>query len=567
MFFPISSIWAHKTLELALHKALVNLGHEVISVYCDEALSPSCPAFIEAGLKPRNLIDKETLKICSICKSRSRVADTITHTSEKQRLQLRKEASAGKGDLRNRVEESNPNLWDMEKRESLYEVLVNSKATSLDLTEEHLGLVSSSRANWLKTREMARTAITENKPDLFLTGDPLYSMNAGVWAACRESGVRVAAIGSALNHLHSGNAFSLFSSIEDQSLIAWSIEWERASTRRLTHREIRNIAKSIRYSLTGKSPFVYSSGHKSMRKSQVLSALGLTGEKPIVLVITTTNDERFAAKAVGKLPLMLGPRNFSSQLDFLEEVKALADRRSDLNFVVRLHPRLLPNKRDDVQSPYLTDIQVLLASLPYNVVVNSPDQNLSLWDVALASDSALNWTSTAGLDVLTLGVPVVSCEPLETYSYPPSLGLKLVKRTDLESVMMSALGEGRSLRFAVGAFRYKNYLSKGLTAGISSLARKRSRMSLFRMLNWARLRGKVLVPSWLGMLVDFLDGVFFTVKRSDLERLDEFLSKSLSHLPPPKDFLRDGSSEGAELRGIRNALRGAIGKKLDFDTQ
>lgn len=563
MFFPVASIWAHKTIEIATHRALTKLGHEVISVSCDEALAPSCPAFVEAGLDSNKPSNADNSRVCSICKSRSRVAQSITLTRGTNLRQLTNQSlPSGAG-----VEigfDDDPNLWPMEKRAALYEILVNSKAINLDLNKEQVRLVRSSRANWIKTREMAQAIIEEEKPDLFLTGDPLYSINAGVWAACFDAGVRVATIGSSLNHLNSGNALSLFSSIEDQAMIAWSHGWEGVSSRRLSRGEIMQLGKSIRYSLSGKSPFVYSSAHRRVDKNDVLATFQFSPDNPVILVITTTNDERFAAKAVGKLPLLLGPRNFSSQLDFLREVIALAQQNSGLNFIIRLHPRLLPNKRDSALSPYLAEIQQLLVDLPANVGLNSPDQQLALSDVALASDCALNWTSTAGLDVLTLGVPVVSCEPLETYSYPPSLGLKLDRRLDLERVIMEALSEGKSLKFAVKAFRYKNYLANGLTLRISNFARRRTRISLFRALNWARLRGRLWLPAWLSFVIDYLDGSFFTIRKSDMARLEEFLTKPMGNLPLPGNFLSAGSSEKAELFAVRNALERAVGRKLDL---
>ena len=535
LFSPLSSIWPNKALEIALSRAIKKLGHEVFELQCEGYLAPTCPGFNEAGVSDSDLSEKDRVRICNICKSRSSSAIHLTNNEVVKGLgTYTNKVGAVDNDVQIARLSSDWESWPITIREAAYEILVNTKADGIKLSSNFLKQLESAHANRLHSYKVAHEELRRGSFDMLIVSDVFYSMNAGAWAAAGDLGIQRVTIGSALNFRKNGNAFSLFRSSDAQALISRSSDWGNTKLETLSRAEIRVIRRNEKYNLTAKSPFTYSSSFRPTSPKTLRSKLGIQNDLPIVLVITTTNDERFAARVSGKLPNLKGPRNFKSQIEFLETVIETARSNPEVNFVVRLHPRLLPNKRDSVASPYLQRLEAVFEGAPENIFLNVPSQGISLANIGLASQVALNWTSTAGLDLLTLGIPVVSCEPNETFSYPPEIGLELQNPLQLKQVIEGAIGLGHNSKFAVAAFRYKNFISKHLTLKISDFAPQRRRFSFFRFMNWARLRGRVSLPSFLAQGFDRLDGGRFNLSSDEIVRLQLFLNKDLQNLPPKR---------------------------------
>jgi hypothetical protein len=554
LFSPVSSIWNHKTIEIALSRALKKLGHRVFELQCDGAMAPQCIAFSEAGIYPGAATNTDIERICGLCKSRAVTSLKLSKNLDGGTLGAFSISQSGLGGRSFHPEfPKSIGDWPKSLREASYETLVERKSSDLDLSREVQNHIKRAEINWYTAFERTTESIRKFDIDFLVLTDAHYSMNAGAWEAARQMGIRSATIGSALNFRNNGNAFSLFSSIEEQALITRSKAWDEVKNIPISKRDISDVNKNLKYLLSAKSAFTYSSGFRRISKKNVRKALGVSMTNPVVLVLTTTRDERFAAEVAGKMPRIPGPRNFDSQIDFLREIVVAAERLPAVSFVVRLHPRLLPNKRDNLSSDFANEIEEVLRNSPRNLKVNVPSQNLSLADVGFACDLALNWTSTAGLDLLALGVPVISCEPNETLSYPPEIGLQLGHRKGLIELLENTLGRAIEDGFAVMAFRYKTFLSKHLTVQIRRTATKRTKLSLFRILNWLRVRGGRHTGGFLFSLFDLIDGFRFIVRKNDLARIQFFFSSGASHLP----IIQANNSpnrQAVEYRAVRHTL-------------
>ena len=98
-----------------------------------------------------------------------------------------------------------------------------------------------------------------------------------------------------------------------------------------------------------KSFWVYSNptSEKGSKKSFFLKK-GLY--KKTFSVLLSSLDERFAAKLIGVLPLR-PPSWFKSQQEFVSEILNIAKIRPNYYFILRVHPREFPNKREKILSP------------------------------------------------------------------------------------------------------------------------------------------------------------------------------------------------------------------------
>jgi hypothetical protein len=98
---------------------------------------------------------------------------------------------------------------------------------------------------------------------------------------------------------------------------------------------------------------------------------------------------------------------FKSQIEWLTFLINKAKEHSDICFIIRVHPREFPNKRDAVKSQNAVKLEKLLLSLPSNVIINWPNDNISLYEIISKVDLVLTFWSSAGLEASSFGCPII----------------------------------------------------------------------------------------------------------------------------------------------------------------
>jgi len=127
--------------------------------------------------------------------------------------------------------------------------------------------------------------------------------------------------------------------------------------------------------------------------------------------------------------------------------------RRDLFLVLRVHPREFPNKREGVQSHHAQQLKQAFSDLPANVVVNWPDQAISMYDLADQTDVFLNSWSSVGKEMALLGIPVVLYAP-DLAFYPADLGYWGTTSADYFAAIDRALADGWSFDRVRRAYRW-----------------------------------------------------------------------------------------------------------------
>ena len=151
-------------------------------------------------------------------------------------------------------------------------------------------------------------------------------------------------------------------------------------------------------------------------------------------------DERFAAEASGALAPATGLL-FPFQVDWVHALIDYVRDRPGLFLIVRVHPREFPNKRDAVKSAHARSLERAFDTLPPNVVINWPTDNLSLYDVAEITDVFLNAWSGVGREVSVLGIPVVLYSRTLPW-YPADINYVGETLTDYFKAIEQALADG-----------------------------------------------------------------------------------------------------------------------------
>jgi hypothetical protein len=124
---------------------------------------------------------------------------------------------------------------------------------------------------------------------------------------------------------------------------------------------------------------------------------------------------------------------YKSQADFVHSFLQEAGQHPQIGFVIRLHPRMAANKREDFESEEHVKYKQMLADmkLPDNVIVLYGDSKISSYYIISKVDLVVVAWSTIGLEALLLGTPVISVfpsclmYPLSAFSKQPQVKREL----------------------------------------------------------------------------------------------------------------------------------------------
>ena len=188
-------------------------------------------------------------------------------------------------------------------------------------------------------------------------------------------------------------------------------------------------------------------GSKSVKDS-----LSIPDGDRVGVFFTTSTDE------IAGEPDWRGP--FASQEEFIQEVLNWAEETPNLTFIVRAHPALsgkVAIGRANEQISWFLDLQQRVSN---KIRVILPDEEVSSYDLMEISDFGVTFGSTAGIEMLALGKPIVTTPPVPFYDHVE--GVTLATNTaELRSSLSDAMSSPPNRERQRHAFRciYRFYYS------------------------------------------------------------------------------------------------------------
>jgi hypothetical protein len=164
--------------------------------------------------------------------------------------------------------------------------------------------------------------------------------------------------------------------------------------------EIDLVEEHLKNIMVGNSTYSYSVRPSSQNFS---SRMRLNDFNLNVLVLTSSPDEVEASKLAELRPESMIEDN---DLRIFSETFELAQKNPKVNFIIRLHPRLVPNHRDSSTSYLIAQINEFKEISPRNVTWNVPEDSISLYNLFPLCDFVLTYRSSAALEALALGKKV-----------------------------------------------------------------------------------------------------------------------------------------------------------------
>jgi hypothetical protein len=186
-------------------------------------------------------------------------------------------------------------------------------------------------------------------------------------------------------------------------------QWDRWRNLPLPAATIAEVTSDSLFRMSGNSAMVYSPV-RTGSVDDLFTTLRLSPERRLLVAFTSSLDEIAANKeylAALNYGAFSDKQPFLDQVEWLQGLISRVEGSSDLQLVVRIHPREGANRRESVVSGHLAILQQHFSGQYNHVRIVWPGDAVSSYDLMELADVGLSaWSSTA-LEMARFGVPSV----------------------------------------------------------------------------------------------------------------------------------------------------------------
>jgi hypothetical protein len=410
-FSPFTGIAVHSIPEASVAKSLERAGASIDVLTCGSCFAGQCITLSAYGLTGSN--DQARIKrTCTTCTA---IGKNLFGSS-KTILDM-----FNQGDLNDQnalIEDqlkgiTKDNVYDYVfdgiefGRLAAYQHMLRFKKNSTSIEDSEWPVFQREVKNCLITYlALKNYSKSYNDPEIVLIYNTLYSVNATARRYFERRGATVYT-------MHAGPNMHYFYdtlSICKHDAFHWNTSnmnlWPKFRDVPLSQSAISYVEDHFDALFKGKSIFAYA-GASDHSRTSAREYFNIKPGKKIVLAAMSSYDENFAGLHCGAFKF-IHDEIFPSQIEWVKALIDFAKTRSDLVIIVRIHPRELPNKRENRQSEHSKALFKALTELPENVLVNVPDDQLTIHQVAAVSDLILTAWSSAAIELGLLGMPVLT---------------------------------------------------------------------------------------------------------------------------------------------------------------
>lgn len=408
-FSPYLGIWQHSLPESLFLDALKE-KHEIFHLQCNGLFAQHCVTMSSYGIEI-NSSEKEKNKVCTECKKNKAVLNAVF---DFKKLLIEDFIDSEKKIV---IEETIKNITKENYMDfyldnipigkyAYYIVSLNYKKNSYLMTDIEFKEYLVNLRNSLFSYYLAIEVIKEIKPQGAVIYNTHYPTNRVFADVLINHGI-------VPYYLHAGpNIHQRLNSLYIGKNHYYQMQrnqfhhWQKIKNKQTNPETFKFVHEHYSELITAQNPFVYSSSINN-NKSNLREYYKIDESKKVVLLTMSSFDERFASETIGILNKETD-LIFESQNAWLQHVTDFFSRNKDLFLIIRVHPREFPNKREGVLSENGIMLRKILSSLPENVVVNWPEEKISLYNLVSIIDLCLNFTSSVGKELIFFGVPVLT---------------------------------------------------------------------------------------------------------------------------------------------------------------
>jgi len=395
-----------------LAKTRVEFGRASIMLSCDGFL-PICNVKNSMAMKPTRAGDTEN-PACQSCRkaAASRYSEyglaaigIESLLGSPEQAKIEKIIEENLSDL-SRVSYGGVNIGALAVGDTL-RVVRKSNPTEFTAEDREMvkALVFSSLAICLVLEKVASRFSVER---IVYFGDYAFFIAAEIRA--ERDGIAVTRITHLYNRDVDRRMISLQKTCANVALLDQIDRWPEYRDYPIERSAISAIAEGALYRLRGHGGASTHSPNWAKETTGLEQALGLSRSRKTLVAYTSSLDEFVASRgvleALGR-PFATGPRPFDDQFAWLRALVDWTESRSDVQLIVRVHPRTGSGRFPTVASEYYR-LKTEFAACPSNVVIVWPDDPVSSYNLAEIADAVLVSWSTIGLECARFGIPVIA---------------------------------------------------------------------------------------------------------------------------------------------------------------
>ncbi len=483
-------------------EGLTERGASVTTVRCGTMLIAHCVAMSAAGVTAAAALATRK-QVCTACMKRRDLLDS-TMPFESVVLDQRIDPADRATALATRSA-VNVDTWMQFEldgvpigRYAAYEFLLDNKVVGTDIPDalwpQYLDKLDQSIVTYLAGKRL----LAEQKPDVVLVYNRLYAVNHAFCSAATTLGIPTYTLQGGGHVVRRAETMTLFRDTESLDEVFRTPAWAEYRAAPIGAPEVQLVSEHFAGLLEASSAFAYSSAFEASQPSELRTRFAVPDGAPVLLVPMSSEDEINAARLADVLPAQSTRTSlFADQFEWIAYLFRFATAHPSLHLIIRLHPRMFPNKRENVLSPIVGRIMELLDTRPANVSLNLPTDDVSLYDLMQIVDVLLNFRSSAGAELAAFGVPVVVPANRDFFTYPDELNR--IGRTEAEygELIEQALATGWSIEQTRRAFRWFAFLFSRVAVDLSDSVHSRPiairpKKPGFRLWAWRKMVWVVL---------------------------------------------------------------------------
>lgn len=554
LFSPFSNIWEHSFPEALVAEGLTDRGASVLAVRCNGMLVSHCVAMSAAGVTAESPL-KVRQQVCTACiKRRDLLDNTMPFDSVILDNLVRPDDRAQAAAARDAVTRENWTEFEFEGvplgRHAAYEFLLDNKILGTDIPERLWPQYLNKLDQAVQTFLAGRRLLEAERPDRVLVYNRLYAVNHAFCEAAKALDIPTYTLQGGGHIVRRGETMTMFRDTQSLDEVFRTTAWATYRDQPIGASEVALVSEHFAGLLEANSAFAYSSAFEASQPTELRKKFDIPSGAPVLLVPLSSEDEINAARLADVLPATSNTTSlFADQFEWIAFLFEFAKSRPDVRVIIRLHPRMFPNKRENVLSPVVAKLMVLLDTRPENVSLNVPSDGVSLYDLMQIVDVLLNYRSSAGAELSAFGIPVVVPANRDFFTYPSEINLTGYTGQDYIAKIDQALKAGWSIEHTRRAFRWFAFLFSRIAVDFSESVHARPiairpktpglRLWLWRKMVWFVLQYGPLVRERIALrnrrIAPTSRDIFYDVLDKGLGSLAESANWPLSRNKPDEE--------------------------------
>jgi hypothetical protein len=413
-FTPYYSMWNTTLIENLLMEEL-SKDHKVNVLYCNDFMKNICIAQ-DAEHKSIFSPKEDKLKICRVCKNNFKkisnnpkisyinIDNYIPKHVDDKIKELNFESMSNSQLLNYKVD--NIEVGKM----SLYEASLRKKKTNfiIEDKEERCELIDKLK-QIIKFDYALKEIYSITKPDYSLTTNGFYYISNFFLKFFEKKNINTVSLSNSQNYKFAREDLRIFSSNELSDKYKLSENFKDYIHMPLIENSLEQALLNIESHINKEHSHSFSP--KYLKKIDIKKKFNIQNNKKIVLVTLSSQAEIFSAKYVLSHKFKEGI--FNTQLYFIKFILEKSKELEEYHFIIRTHPRqYIGNISEEI-----IEINKLDFNQYKNISINTPHDNLSLFNFIKDIDFIINSWSSAAVELGIFGINNITVFP-EYALYP-----------------------------------------------------------------------------------------------------------------------------------------------------